>query len=128
MTAPTEYWLQDAGRARERAAKMLEIAMQAVLGTILARSRPAVSNFVDHAYTWASFGLFSAASFYHSTFSGLLVSGFLTLILSFAVSDLWRPRTLRLLMRSSLTGAGNVALSLALSVTLRFLAVTLPFR
>jgi hypothetical protein len=50
-------------------------------------TRPARAHLAGHAYTIAGFGCFSAASFYHSVFTGLLVSGALFLVYEWKVSE-----------------------------------------
>lgn len=89
MTIPQEsgYWLQDAARARDKAKKWLKVGVQTAFGVAKARTRPARAHLVDHAYTWAGFGLISAASFDHSVFTGLLVTGILALVFEWKAGD-----------------------------------------
>lgn len=88
MTTQQEgYWLQDAARARKKAQIALGIAMQTVFSALVANSRPARAHLVDHAYSWAGFGCISGASFLHSTFTGLLVTGILALVFEWKVGE-----------------------------------------
>lgn len=50
-------------------------ASMAVLGVARAKAAPAVSHIREHGYSIMGFGLVDAASFTHSVFTGLLVSG-----------------------------------------------------
>jgi hypothetical protein len=81
------YWLHDAARARQNIQKALGIALQTVFGAIVANTRPARAHFVDHVYSWAGFGCISAASFVHSVFTGLLVTGILALVFEWKVGE-----------------------------------------
>jgi hypothetical protein len=76
------------GSTVRNAAKKLGIALQALLVVAGAHSRPIRSNLVDHGYTLLGFGCISGASFLHSAFTGLLVTGILLLIFEWKVSDL----------------------------------------
>lgn len=60
---------------------------RSVLGTARAKTRPITRHLADHAYTLAGFGCISAASFVHSVFTGLLVTGILLIIFEFKVGD-----------------------------------------
>jgi len=68
---------------RERLSRRLRRLREDVRG----RSRPIRRHIADHAYTLAGFGCISAASFVHSVFTGLLVTGILLLVFEFKVSD-----------------------------------------
>lgn len=70
-----------------KAARALGIALQTVLGAVKANSAPARLHIQQHAYTWAGFASISAASFVHSVFTGLLVTGILFLVFEWKVSD-----------------------------------------
>ena len=69
--------------------KSLRDYSRSVLGTARAKSRPITRHIADHLYTLAGFGCISAASFVHSVFTGLLVTGILLLVFEFKVSELW---------------------------------------
>jgi hypothetical protein len=58
-----------------------------VVATSKARSRPIRRHLADHAYTLAGFGFISAASYVHSLFTGLLVTGILFLVFEFKVGE-----------------------------------------
>lgn len=73
--------------SRIKAKKSLREYSRSVLGATKARSRPIRGHIADHAYTWAGFGCIDAASFVHSVFTGLLVTGILFLVFEFKVSD-----------------------------------------
>lgn len=88
MTAQQEgYWLKDAARFREKVAKALAVAFHTVLSACTAKTRPARTHIQEHTYTWGGFGLISAASFVHSVFTGLLVSGILLLVFEWKAGD-----------------------------------------
>lgn len=71
----------------KKVAKVLGMVLQTVLGAIRANSAPARSIFADHAYSLVGFGCISAASFVHSVFTGLLVTGILCLVFEWKVSE-----------------------------------------
>lgn len=65
-------------------------SISAVIQGFKTKSKPMKPILADHAFTIGGFGCISAASFVHSVFSGLLVTGILLLILEWKVSDLCR--------------------------------------
>jgi hypothetical protein len=65
------------------------MAMQAVITVAGAHSRPIRQHMVDHGYSLVGFGCISGASFLHSAFTGLLVTGILLLVFEWKVSDLY---------------------------------------
>jgi hypothetical protein len=75
------------GERARKAAVALGIACTMVLGVVKARSAPALRNAREHGYTLGGFGCISAASFLHSTFTGLIVTGVLFLIFEWKVGD-----------------------------------------
>jgi hypothetical protein len=79
--------LPSGDRAR-KIQKALLVALQAVITVAGAHSKPVRSNLVDHGYTLLGFGCISGASFLHSAFTGLLVTGILLLVFEWKVSDL----------------------------------------
>jgi hypothetical protein len=65
----------------------LKSAMGATWMSVRRTARPLSAHLAEHAYTIVGFGCISAASFIHSVFTGLLVSGFLFLIFEWKVSE-----------------------------------------
>jgi len=51
------------------------------------RAAPLASHIRDHVYSLLGLGCVSAAAFYHSVFSGLLVTGVLLLVFEWKVSE-----------------------------------------
>jgi len=89
-SAEAEYLWRKGQENRERlekARRALGIAMHTVLTAVSAQSRPARAHIRDHAYTWAGFAFISGASFLHSPFTGLLVTGILALIFEWKVGE-----------------------------------------
>jgi hypothetical protein len=81
---PRPGWL---ARARQTLLVALGTTL-AVLGPNLrATARPAIAHVREHAYSIAGLGCISAASFVHSTFTGLLVTGLMFLVFEWKVSE-----------------------------------------
>ena len=70
-----------------RARKRLSGVARGYLAASRARTRPLRRHLADHAYTLLGFGCISAASFVHSVFTGLLVTGILFLVFEFKVGE-----------------------------------------
>jgi hypothetical protein len=93
MTTSESPWLipdPRKGITKERAAKAATFigrAMRAGLTVARTRSRATAGHIRDHGYTVVGFGLFDAAWFTHSLFSGLLVTGISFLAFEWKVSD-----------------------------------------
>jgi hypothetical protein len=67
-----------------------ERVRRAVAGLAAGAARvttPAASHIRENGYTATGLGFISAASFVHSIFTGLLVTGFLILVFEWKVSD-----------------------------------------
>lgn len=54
---------------------VMAAAATAVLGVARAKAAPTVGHIREHAYSIIGFGMFDAAMFLHSEFTGLLVTG-----------------------------------------------------
>ena len=72
---------------REKVHKALAAALYTTLSAVGAKTRPTVQHFRTQLYTWAGFCFISAASFYHSIFTGLLVTGIGWFVFEWKVSD-----------------------------------------
>jgi hypothetical protein len=57
------------------------------MSAMRAGTAPVAGHLRDHGYTIAGLGFISAASFVHSLFTGLLVTGILILIFEWKVGD-----------------------------------------
>jgi hypothetical protein len=68
---------------RTRAGSLVAGALNAVR----ASAAPAAGHLRDHIYTILGFGCVSAASFLHSVFTGLIVTGVLLLAFEWKVSE-----------------------------------------
>jgi hypothetical protein len=62
-------------------------AAKVTLSVVKAKATPAVSHIREHAYTIMGLGTFDAAMFYHSMFTGLLVTGISWFVFEFKASD-----------------------------------------
>lgn len=86
----TTQALPEPGRASRAGQKLLAILLTAVsvAGPALrATAAPTRAHLRDHAYTICGMGFISAASFYHSIFTGLLVTGILFFVYEWKVSE-----------------------------------------
>lgn len=71
----------------KNAAKVLAIALATVVGTIRTNTAVSRSKLQDHGLTLLGFGCISGASFLHSPFLGLLVTGILLLVFEWKIGD-----------------------------------------
>ena len=71
----------------ERAREAIQATFTAILIAAHTRTRTSIAHLREHAYTLLGFGCISAASFWHSVFAGLLVTGILLLVFEWKVSD-----------------------------------------
>ena len=70
-----------------RASERVRTAARSAAPLLVARSRPVVRHFQDHAYTLLGFACFDAAWFTHSVFSGLLWTAATLIAFEYKVSS-----------------------------------------
>jgi hypothetical protein len=71
-----------------RGARMaIAVLAERSLPVVRAKARPLASHLQDHIYSILGFGLFDAACFTHSLFTGLMVTGISFLVFEFKVSE-----------------------------------------
>lgn len=71
----------------KRARKAILTVVSALMIAVGTNTRPARKHIRDHGYTFGGFSFISGASFLHSAFTGLLVTGILLLVFEWKVSD-----------------------------------------
>lgn len=65
----------------------LATAATTVAGIVAAKAAPSVRQVKEHAYSILGFMCFDGAMFYHSVFTGLLVTGISLFVFEWKVSD-----------------------------------------
>lgn len=75
------------GRAGRAGVAVAVTAVKTTLSVARARAKPAVRHLQENAYSIIGFGMFDAAMFVHSLFTGLMITGISWIVFEWKVQE-----------------------------------------